>query len=251
MARRAVHAGSVAWDVAVAALVLCVALLGTPAVAHRQAVPGLDPLGYVLLTAAGAPLVWWRRRPLVTFIVTCLAVTLYLGLGYPWGPILVAEPIAVYGLSRRCPPRQTVTWLGALLAATALAVVIRVTAGPEGWDWAGLGALLAWAALPAAAGIVTRVRRHLAANLRTERARLAATEERLRVAQEVHDVVGHGQAVIAMQSGVALHVLQRDPEKARAPLEAIRATSLDSLTRGPRPVRASRCGATARSSKST
>jgi signal transduction histidine kinase len=42
-------------------------------------------------------------------------------------------------------------------------------------------------------------------------------------------VVGHGLAVIAMQSGVALHVLQDHPEKARASLEAIRATSRDSL----------------------
>nr|WP_246401341.1 sensor histidine kinase [Jiangella mangrovi] len=49
------------------------------------------------------------------------------------------------------------------------------------------------------------------------------------MAQELHDSVGHGLAVIAMQAGVALHVLERNPEKVRAALEAIRDTSKSSL----------------------
>ena len=49
------------------------------------------------------------------------------------------------------------------------------------------------------------------------------------MAQELHDVVGHGLAVIAMQAGVALHVLDRHPDKVRESLEAIRATSQESL----------------------
>ena len=49
------------------------------------------------------------------------------------------------------------------------------------------------------------------------------------MAQDLHDGVGHGLAVIAMQAGVALHVLDRDPAKARASLEAIRDTSRESL----------------------
>jgi signal transduction histidine kinase len=34
-------------------------------------------------------------------------------------------------------------------------------------------------------------------------------EERLRVAQEVHDVVGHSLAMISLNAGVALHVLEK------------------------------------------
>ena len=49
------------------------------------------------------------------------------------------------------------------------------------------------------------------------------------MAQELHDGVGHGLAVIAMQAGVALHVLDRDPAKARGNLEAIRSASQESL----------------------
>ena len=44
-------------------------------------------------------------------------------------------------------------------------------------------------------------------------AQRAATEERLRMAQDLHDGVGHGLAVIAMQAGVALHVLDEDPRQ--------------------------------------
>ena len=49
------------------------------------------------------------------------------------------------------------------------------------------------------------------------------------MAQDLHDGVGHGLAVIAMQAGVALHVLERDPAKARDSLLAIRETSRESL----------------------
>jgi signal transduction histidine kinase len=49
------------------------------------------------------------------------------------------------------------------------------------------------------------------------------------MAQDLHDGVGHGLAVIAMQAGVALHVLDRDPGAARRSLEAIRDTSRESL----------------------
>ncbi len=55
------------------------------------------------------------------------------------------------------------------------------------------------------------------------------SKERLRLAREVHDVAGHGLAVIAMQAGVTLRVLDHDPEGARAALRGIRATSRDAL----------------------
>jgi signal transduction histidine kinase len=58
---------------------------------------------------------------------------------------------------------------------------------------------------------------------------MAATQEQLRIAQDLHDGVGHGLAVIAMQAGVGLHVLDRDPAAARAALEAIRGSARESL----------------------
>jgi signal transduction histidine kinase len=67
------------------------------------------------------------------------------------------------------------------------------------------------------------------ARARDEEARIRAYEERLRIAREVHDVVAHGLAVINMQAGVGLHVLDRRPEKARDALARIKEASKHAL----------------------
>ena len=64
---------------------------------------------------------------------------------------------------------------------------------------------------------------------RAEQARRQADEERLRIAQEVHDVVGHGLAAISMQAEIALHLLPKRPEQAEAALTAISRTSREAL----------------------
>jgi hypothetical protein len=46
---------------------------------------------------------------------------------------------------------------------------------------------------------------------REERDRQAVTDERLRIARELHDVVAHSMSVIAVQSGVANHVIDSRP----------------------------------------
>ena len=56
-----------------------------------------------------------------------------------------------------------------------------------------------------------------------------AYEERMRIARDVHDVVGHSLSVITMQAGVALHVLDRRPDQVAESLEAIRTTSREAL----------------------
>ena len=70
--------------------------------------------------------------------------------------------------------------------------------------------------------------RDLTAHLERERERtahLAVDEERARIARELHDVVAHGLSVIAIQSDAAEAALDSDPELARAPLRAIRASA--------------------------
>jgi signal transduction histidine kinase len=68
------------------------------------------------------------------------------------------------------------------------------------------------------------------ANLERQIAARALAEERLRIAQELHDVVAHSMSVIAVQAGVGAHVLADRPEQARAALDAISATSRGTLT---------------------
>jgi len=65
---------------------------------------------------------------------------------------------------------------------------------------------------------------------RDEEAKRAVADERLRIAQELHDVVAHSMGVIAVQAGVGAHVIDKDPDEAKKSLQAIAATSRSTLT---------------------
>jgi signal transduction histidine kinase len=64
---------------------------------------------------------------------------------------------------------------------------------------------------------------------REELAGRAVTEERLRLARELHDVVAHAMSVIAVQSGVGAHIANTQPKEAAKALGAIEATSRAAL----------------------
>jgi signal transduction histidine kinase len=68
------------------------------------------------------------------------------------------------------------------------------------------------------------------ADIAEEHAALAATRERMRIAQELHDVVAHSMGVIAVQAGVGAHVIDTDPAEAKKSLDAISTTSRATLT---------------------
>ena len=55
------------------------------------------------------------------------------------------------------------------------------------------------------------------------------TSERLRIAQELHDVVAHAMSVIAVQSGMGAHVIDTQPDEAKKALQAIESQSRGAL----------------------
>ena len=67
----------------------------------------------------------------------------------------------------------------------------------------------------------------------TRRRKRAVADERLRIAQELHDVVAHSMGVIAVQAGVGAHVIDTDPAEAKKSLEAISTTSRVDADRDP------------------
>src|SRR4051794_38512160 len=74
--------------------------------------------------------------------------------------------------------------------------------------------------------------RELTWHLERERERsayAAVTEERARIARELHDVVAHGVSVIAIQADAAEMALDRDPALARRPLATIHASAAEAL----------------------
>jgi signal transduction histidine kinase len=60
-------------------------------------------------------------------------------------------------------------------------------------------------------------------------AKLAAAEERLRIARDVHDVVAHSLGAIAVQADAAEAALQVAPDRAMQPVRAIRDTAREAL----------------------
>ncbi|MGW7002758.1 histidine kinase dimerization/phosphoacceptor domain-containing protein [Streptomyces sp. NPDC054933] len=65
--------------------------------------------------------------------------------------------------------------------------------------------------------------------VREEGARRRVTEERLRIARELHDVVAHHITLVNAQAGVVHHLMRTDPEHAYQALERIRDTSRAAL----------------------
>jgi signal transduction histidine kinase len=64
---------------------------------------------------------------------------------------------------------------------------------------------------------------------REEEARRRESEERMRIARELHDVLAHNISLISVQAGVALHLIDEQPAQARTALSAIRDASKDAL----------------------
>jgi signal transduction histidine kinase len=70
----------------------------------------------------------------------------------------------------------------------------------------------------------------LAEQARAGQAQHAVADERLRIAQELHDVLAHSLGVIALQAGVGAHILEADPVEAKAALLTVADTSRSALT---------------------
>ncbi|MFJ3307515.1 sensor histidine kinase [Streptomyces sp. NPDC086549] len=93
----------------------------------------------------------------------------------------------------------------------------------------GVIALLAMAA-SCMVGLLGRERREHAVALRSQEVAEAVIAERLRIARELHDMIAHSIGIIAIQAGVGSRVIQTQPAEARKALQAIEATSRQTLS---------------------
>jgi signal transduction histidine kinase len=216
-------------DLAIALIVYAVALLTTAGPGHlRSALFGAVACGALLLR---------RRWPLPALLVSTAAAELYLAhLDGKSGTLILAAPVlSLYTLAETGDRRR-----GFLIAAGVLVFAAGVLhmlnrparfLGPENIALAALGGLAV------AAGEASRNRRAYLAEV-TRRARDAErdreadasrrlAEERLRIARDLHDSVGHHLALINVQAGVAAHILPEHP--ARETLLQIRQGSRTAL----------------------
>jgi signal transduction histidine kinase len=80
-----------------------------------------------------------------------------------------------------------------------------------------------------AIGNSVRQRRVYAETMRAQAAARAVTDERLRIARELHDMVAHSIGIIAIQAGMGARVIDTQPAEARNALATIEATSRETL----------------------
>ncbi|MDN5918715.1 MAG: sensor histidine kinase [Pseudonocardia sp.] len=188
----------------------------------------LDAVAVVLLLLGPAALVVRRANPPVALLVAAAALTAYVVVGYPVGPLPAAAAVALFSAVAAGHHHAAVAITGGTLAV--LLVWVLVTGRPI--PWPGVVGGLAWLIVIVAAGALWRVRRERIAQARATRAeeqRRRAGEERLRIAQELHDVLGHHVSLINVQAGVALFLMDDDPEQARTALTEIKRSSRDLL----------------------
>ncbi|MFI9170432.1 sensor histidine kinase [Streptomyces lincolnensis] len=180
---------------------------------------------WTLLTAACGALYLCRRRPVaVASLVLALTIAYYLTSLHD-GPLMLAFVVALYAVAAAGRLRAAV-----VLAALALALTGAGTLrGNHDVNGVALFMLAGWLVGVVALGWV----RHNRLALAREAEQRAASEERLRIARELHDVVGHHISLINVQSAAALRRLRKDPaggpERAEEALGAIKETSREAL----------------------
>jgi signal transduction histidine kinase len=203
-------------------------------VGEGQTEPGL--LAVVTILAVTAPVVFRRRNPLLALTFSSAAILLHIGAEWPEGTLPIAVLLLTYNIAAWSAPRRAITGLGIVFATL---ILLGLTDAP-GLDAIGVVAVMAQFGVAWAIGLALRARRETLearvreaeerANVERQSTARVLAEERLRIAQELHDVVAHSMSVIAVQAGVGAHVLADRPEQARAALEAISATSRGTLT---------------------
>jgi signal transduction histidine kinase len=218
-------------DLPVVAAIAAIQVVGTTLAARGQpARTGLDALTYVLLLAGPAALLAWRRRPLPVLAAVVAITAAYLLLGYPYGPFALSAVAALVVAVVR--GRRVAAWVAAGVLYGVHAAALGLLDRFPGAEPGALVGTAAWLLVVLVAAELVRSRREH--RREEERARAAqlerrAGEERLHVARELHDLLGHSLSLISVQAGVALHLIDERPEQARTALAAIKETSKEAL----------------------
>ena len=216
-----------------AGLAAVLVLLVSPTLVVRNPeFPG-SPDGWTLaiFVVGAAALVFRREQPLPVWAFA--TVSGVAGVLQSDGSIFLAATtcVALYTIGSRLTLRSAIV----ASLASGVAYTFAAVVAEGGWlDDRGVpGAqTFAWAAAASAIGIAVRSQRAalraaearaLQAELtREEEAERRVSDERLRIARDLHDVVAHHISVVNVQAGVARHLLDASPAQARAALDLVR-----------------------------
>jgi len=192
------------------------------------------PLAVFLVFTAVMAVSMRRRRPFLmlgVLLAGSLILTMLTGpqdggaLSY-FLPVAYVLYLVAATYERR---RAAVRVLAAVFATLAADAVLMHLSGGGVFLRAGLVPVALCVIIAWFTGYIVRQRRRYAVRLQDEAASKAVTEERLRIARELHDVVAHSMSVIAVQAGYGQYVIDTQPAGARDALGAIQATSREAL----------------------
>ncbi|MDT9594730.1 histidine kinase [Nocardioides zeae] len=206
---------------------------------------GADEPAWLVLGLAQTVPLWWRRgHPVLVYTAVAVAsAAQVLVLDTPLVSQL-AYPVAVYSAARFASARAgAVALLVGLCAAVTAAVDWISPYYDSPYPWApvisyattiGVIVLAAWSL-----GTLGRTRQAYVGALldhaddlareAEQRAELAASDERTRIAREMHDVVAHGLSVIIVQADGARYAAAKEPAVAVEALETVSATGREAL----------------------
>lgn len=227
-------------DVALAAVVFVLEVIGILGRVVQESgefsismLGDVSPATYLLLAVSSIALIWRTAQPMIVVAITLGASIVWDVLGLAYGPSL-AILIALYSVGRYVKEDRT-SYL-----AVAAAVVLAITDDLVESESASTMALtvgivvLAWYV-----GRRVRGRRDYLALLeeragylereRVAEAQRAVTQERTRIARELHDLVAHRVSMITVQAGAAQTVASSDPAKAIRAMEAVEQAGREAL----------------------
>lgn len=189
-----------------------------------------DAWAYVILAVATVALLFRRRAPLLVAGLAVAALTLwYSGVGYEGRAINIPYLVALYTVAVTGSTRRTAV-VGVVVSLLAVARVAIAGSG-----FIGAANAIGWTLAALLFGETVRARAEFAsaAESRADRAEAEreleverrVTDERLRIARELHDVIAHTVSVMTVQAGVAADALEDPPEQVSDALMTVRAAS--------------------------
>lgn len=197
--------------------------------------PDRDRAGpYAFALGFGLLILVRRRFPLLVLITTVLGIFVYYALGYPAIGISLPAAAAIYSAAEAARARQAVAG-GIVLVSVA--AYFRITEGLSGTYLVSYEFLtnVTLIAAAVALGVNVRMRREaraqqerLNALTAAEHARAAerrVQDQRMNLARDLHDIVGHTMSVISVHSNVAAEAIGKDDDAASRAVAQIRSTT--------------------------
>jgi signal transduction histidine kinase len=216
-------------DIALPLGVLAVQLAGTAIILGAGFIHSLDlgAVGWILMAAGPLALIARRRYPLAVLLVISASTLPPSNSGFIYLSMIIAFFVAATTTRSRY-------WAWLVLAARYVwGIWLLPYASGKAMPPLNDALLLAgWELAMAVAAEAARIRTErmlVAKAARQIDQRRREGEERLGIARDLHDVIGHNISLINIQASMGLDLMDSQPEQARVALGAIKMASKDAL----------------------